>query len=90
MVALGLEDEVKNLYQKYGNVLSLQAIGYKEFISYFLGEIAYDEAIELIKKNSRNYAKRQITFVKHQFENVYYYKDESDLINYVKRELEDA
>ncbi len=87
MIELGLEEEVKKLYQKYGNVLSLQAIGYKEFISYFLGEIDYEEAIELIKKNSRNYAKRQITFVKHQFENVYYYKDESDLINYVTKEL---
>ena len=45
-----------------------QAIGYKEIISYLNNEISLDEAVELIKKRTRNYAKRQITFFKHQFE----------------------
>lgn len=83
MFELGLETEVRNLYFKYGNIQSLQAIGYKEFVPYFKDEVSLEEVKELIKKNSRNYAKRQITFVKHQFENVYYYKDDNDLLNYV-------
>ena len=41
-------------------------IGYKELYKYFSGEISLDEAIDLIKKNSRNYAKRQYTFFNHQ------------------------
>ncbi len=91
MVEKGLEKEVKELYLKYGNIQSLQAIGYKEFIPYFLGEKNLDETIALIKKNSRNYAKRQITFNKHQFENVYYYKDDADLIAFIsKRENKNA
>ena len=83
MFDLGLETEARNLYFKYGNIQSLQAIGYKEFVPYFKDEVSLEEVKELIKKNSRNYAKRQITFVKHQFENVYYYKDDNDLLNYV-------
>ncbi len=85
MIEKGLVSEVKNLISKYGeNVQSLQAIGYKEFISYFKNEITLDETVELIKKNTRNYAKRQITFIKHQFKNVYFYEDADDLINYLK------
>ncbi len=91
MIKNGLEEEVKELYYKYGNIQSLQAIGYKEFIHYFLNEKSLEETIELIKKNSRNYAKRQITFVKHQFENVYYYKDDASLIAFISsRESKNA
>ena len=45
----------------------LSGIGYKELYKYFDGEISLDESIELIKRNSRRYAKRQYTFFKHQF-----------------------
>ena len=57
----GLVDEVKNLIE-FRDFNALQAIGYKEIISYFDGIITLDEAKELIKKNSRNYAKRQLTY----------------------------
>ena len=57
----GLIDEVKNLID-FRDFNALQAIGYKEIISYFDGIITLDEAKELIKKNSRNYAKRQLTY----------------------------
>ena len=50
---------------------SMQAIGYKEVISYLNGETDLEETIELIKLNSRHYAKRQITFFK-KLENVSY------------------
>lgn len=80
MVEEGLENEVRNLYVKYGKkVRSLQAIGYKEFIEYFENKISKENAIELIKKNTRNYAKRQLTFIRHQFP-VEYYIDTKDLL----------
>lgn len=68
MFESGLVEEVKNLLSKYSfSVTAKEAIGYKEVISYFNGEISYDDCVELIKKRSRNYAKRQVTFFKHQF-----------------------
>lgn len=80
MYEMGLENEVKNLYKKYGNKPhALQAIGYKEIIAALEGEYSLEDAKEIIKKNSRNYAKRQLTFVRHQFP-VTYYKDNQDLL----------
>lgn len=66
MIQQGLVDEVKRLAE-YGyskSLNSMQGIGYKEIFEYLEGKISLDEAITLIKKNSRNYAKRQITWFK--------------------------
>lgn len=64
MISSGLIDEVKNLlasgYDK--NLNSLNTVGYKEIISYLDGEINLDRAVELIKRNTRRYAKRQLTW----------------------------
>ena len=70
MIEEGLLEETKNLFNKYGNkdYKSLQAIGYKELFSCYKGEITLEEAIELIKKKSRNYAKRQYTWFNNQFD----------------------
>ncbi len=67
MFESGLVDEVKSLLSKYkfSNTAS-QAIGYKEVISYLNGEISLEECKELIKKRTRNYAKRQVTYFRHQ------------------------
>ena len=46
----------------------MNGIGYKELFSYFDGTLSLEEAIALIQKNSRHYAKRQYTFFRHQFE----------------------
>lgn len=63
----GLVDEVKQLAQKYNfSLTAREAIGYKEVLSYFDGDISLQDCVELIKKRSRNYAKRQVTFFKHQ------------------------
>ena len=73
MMKNGLLEEVKYLYEKYGEVLKkINIIGYSELISYLKSEITLDEAIELIKKNSRNYAKRQFTWFKNDHEYVWY------------------
>ena len=68
MIEMGLVDEVKSFYDKGIKTKPLlSAIGYKELYQYFDGIITYEEAIDLIKKNSRRYAKRQYTFFNHQF-----------------------
>lgn len=65
----GLPEEVNSLFAYYGcNRRAFQAIGYKEFNS----DLSLDEIKELIKKNTRNYAKRQMTFFRHQFKDVYW------------------
>ncbi|MGL5568597.1 MAG: tRNA (adenosine(37)-N6)-dimethylallyltransferase MiaA [Cetobacterium sp.] len=73
MMKNGLLEEVKYLYQKYGDILKkINIIGYTEIISYLNNEITIDEAKDLIKKNSRNYAKRQFTWFKNDQEYVWY------------------
>ena len=63
----GLLDEVKGLLNKYDLSLTAKAaIGYKEVIDYLEGKCSLEECKELIKKRTRNYAKRQVTFFKHQ------------------------
>ena len=66
MVNNGLIDEVKSLVNSGLNSThqSMTGIGYKEVYSYLQNEITLDECIELIKKNTRNYAKRQVTWFK--------------------------
>ncbi|NQV12969.1 MAG: tRNA (adenosine(37)-N6)-dimethylallyltransferase MiaA [Parcubacteria group bacterium] len=64
MITAGLVDEVKNLLAKgYSKDLpAFSGIGYKEIISYLEKEISLDEATELIKRNTRRYAKKQLTW----------------------------
>lgn len=61
MVEAGLEDEARAVYP-LRHLNSLQTVGYREMFDYFDGTISRDEAIELIKRNSRRYAKRQLTW----------------------------
>ena len=67
---MGLEKEVTDLY-KLGltrDFQSMKAIGYKEWFDYFDGLISLDDVYENIKKHSRQYAKRQYTWFKNQFD----------------------
>ncbi len=61
MIDNGLEIEARTLYEQR-NCKALQTVGYKELFSYFDGLISKEEAIELIKRNTRRYAKRQLTW----------------------------
>ncbi|WP_036728743.1 tRNA (adenosine(37)-N6)-dimethylallyltransferase MiaA [Peptoniphilus mikwangii] len=81
MIEQGLVQEVKFLLNKYKNceLNSFKAIGYKEIISYLKLELTLDEAIDLIKKNSRHYAKRQITWFKRDSRIIWFDKDDKDL-----------
>ena len=79
----GLVEEVKDLLKKYKfSLTAYQAIGYKEVIDYLHGETTLEECKELIKKRTRNYAKRQVTFFKHQFETIEF-NNKKDLLEYL-------
>ncbi len=77
MIESGLVDEVHRLVQKYGRTLPiLKTLGYKEICEYFDGKISLEEAVGLIKKHTRNYAKRQLTWFRANPEIHWYYIDE--------------
>lgn len=81
MISKGLIEEVKYFYDKkvYTKPLT-SGIGYKELYKYFNSEITLEEAIELIKKNSRHYAKRQYTFFRNQM-NIKWFNVDFDNFN---------
>lgn len=78
MIQNGLVEEVKNLYNEG---IMPNAIGYKELIPYFNGEISLDLAIDEIKKNSRHLAKRQMTWFKNQMDTHFYSVDLDNVNN---------
>ena len=98
MLENGLLDEVKELlkmgYTK--DMISMQGLGYKEMIKYLDGEYTYDEAIEIIKRDSRRYAKRQLTWFKRYQDAKWFdldkYQDieilKEDIINHIEKLLE--
>jgi tRNA dimethylallyltransferase len=63
MIKKGLIDEATSLYE-YRNLNSLQTVGYREIFRHIDGKITIDQAIESIKKNTRRYAKRQLTWLR--------------------------
>ena len=68
MFKMGLVDEVKSLMKKGYNksMVSMQGIGYKEVIDYLNGETSMDECINIIKRDTRHFAKRQLTWFKRE------------------------
>ncbi len=88
IIEMGLIDEIKLLEKKYGNLNNLnamQGLGYRQILSYLQGDILREEAIEIIKKKTRNFAKRQLSWFKNQIQVDYWINmDEySDLENCV-------
>lgn len=69
MIDDGLEREVKDLYDKG---ITPHAIGYQEWIPYFMGDVTLETVIDEIQKNSRHLAKRQMTWFRHQMDTHFY------------------
>jgi tRNA dimethylallyltransferase len=84
MISDGLVEEVKKLYQ-YKDLNALNTVGYTEIFKHIDGEISLDEAIDLIKLNTRKYSKRQMTWFRKNKEIIWY----SDGENYFKDILEE-
>jgi len=79
MIASGLVEEAKQIYQ-YRNLNSLNTVGYKELFPYFDGEYPLERAVELIKRNSRRYAKRQLSWFNRDKEINWFKPDEKEKI----------
>lgn len=81
MIAQGLEEEVKELVGKYGPHFLLQrAIGYKEWFPYWEGKISRDEVVDTIKKNTRHFAKRQMTWFGKEKDIEWYASNDGEVI----------
>lgn len=84
MVEEGLIDEAKKCY-KDRHLNSLNTVGYKELFKYFDGKITEEKAIELIKRNSRHYAKRQISWFSRDKDIVWFHPEKKDeIISYIR------
>ncbi|QIY92425.1 tRNA (adenosine(37)-N6)-dimethylallyltransferase MiaA [Chryseobacterium gallinarum] len=91
MMEKGLLDEVKGL-EKFKGLTALNTVGYSELFKYFDGEWDLDFAVSEIKKNSRRYAKRQLTWYRkandiHYLQLGYSQKDFEELIQWIKAQL---
>ena len=81
----GLLAEAENLFPQK-DLNALQTVGYRELFSYFEGEISLQFAIEEIKKNTRRFAKRQLTWFKRNEQTKWfdYLTDKQKIIEYLK------
>ncbi len=87
MMQNGLEAEARKVYH-LRNLNALNTVGYKELFDYFDGNITKEKAIELIKRNSRRYAKRQMTWFKRDKDIHWFHpENEAEIINFIKTQL---
>ena len=86
MVAKGLIDEVKNLEQ-WQNLVPLKTVGYQEIFQYLNGAISLDEATELIKRNTRRYARKQLSWFRRNKVTTWFAPNEYESI---KNHIDDA
>jgi tRNA dimethylallyltransferase len=87
MVSSGLENEALKLLD-YKDLNPLKSVGYREFFDFFDGKNTREKAIELIKRNSRRYAKRQMTWWNRDREIVWFSPDQiQEIIGYINRRI---
>lgn len=87
MMEQGLEAEARSVYHLREHN-SLQTVGYREMFDYFDGKISREEAIELIKRNSRRYAKRQLTWFRRDSEIEWFHPaDKGAIIDYLEAKI---
>ena len=96
MMKKGLVDEVKNLYDMgyHKDMVSMQGLGYKELLSYLDGECSLEEAVYIIKRETRHFAKRQLTWFRNKQEVIWVSKDEFDyqreqILEYMLKKLQE-
>ena len=95
MMEQGLLEEVKGLLDRgyTPDLVSMQGIGYKEFIPYFNGECTLEEAVTQLKTNTRRFAKRQLTWFRRQIDGLWVDLSKStgeeamaDVLDYLKQQ----
>lgn len=87
MMEAGLENEARGVYHKK-HMNSLNTVGYQELFAYFDGDISREKAVELIKRNSRRYARKQITWFRRDETVKWFEPTESDrIIEWLKSQI---
>ncbi len=87
MVEAGLLDEAKWLYETFPDAQAARAIGYKELFPYFAGETDLPSALNLLKQNSRRFAKRQLTWFRNRMDMMFYDVSDSHFPNNVREKV---
>ncbi len=85
MIEAGLFDEARQFYP-LKNLNALQTVGYREIFDYFDGNYSYEEAVRLLKRNSRRYAKRQWTWFQRDTE-IRWFKNEKEILNWLDAKI---
>jgi len=89
MMAQGLLEEARNLYKHKKNN-ALQTVGYKELFAYFDGEWDLETAILEVKKNTRRYAKRQMTWYRRDSNSIFFNpSDKQQIVKYLETQIKD-
>ena len=87
MVKQGQIEEAKALFE-FRDLNSMNTVGYKELFEHFKGHISLDKAIELIKRNSRHYAKRQLSWFRRDEKIQWFHPDQEDeIIAYLDEQI---
>jgi tRNA dimethylallyltransferase len=88
MVEAGLEDEARKLFPRK-QLNALNTVGYREWFAHFDGEISREKAIELIKRNSRRYARKQLTWFRNDPEVNWFQPGETrQIIEFINNKIE--
>jgi len=95
MLAAGLVDEVKKLREMgcHREMVSMQGLGYKEILAFLEGECTYETAVEILKRDTRHFAKRQLTWFRREQDVIWVNKpefayDEDRILAYMLSEIE--
>ena len=95
MINAGLVEEVKKLLDKGYNkeLVSMQGLGYKEIISYLNNEISLEEAIYILKRDTRHFAKRQLTWFRKEKDcrwiDVDKFSNVDEIVEFIKNDISD-
>lgn len=95
MLEAGLIDEVKALQEKgyHKSMVSMQGLGYKEILAYLEGEISLDDAIYILKRDTRHFAKRQLTWFRREKDVIWVNKpefsyDDDKILNFMIEKID--
>ena len=87
MITDGLVEEAKEFYP-YKELNSLNTVGYKELFEYFDGNISFEKAVELIKRNSRRYAKKQLSWFRRDKERAWFHPSQTkEILGFIKQKM---
>ena len=93
MIEAGLVDEVCALQQDgcTRDMVSMQGLGYKEILDYLNGDLSLEEAIRILKRDTRHFAKRQITWFKREKDVIWVnrseFEGENAILAYIEEQL---